>query len=378
MAVKLLNKKIILPGVLVIVVAAGGVWAAKALVGHLRNTSASAARSAGSPIPVRLGKVEQGAIEEVIGLEGILKESRELPVQPQTSGQIQTLNVRLGDRVRQGTVIATLDGSVAESNLANARNKLANAQEQLRITKKKYERIAPLLSEGLITTDELEKATAEVVKAEDTLSEMRAKLNQAIEELEITRLVAPASGIVTTLDQVAGVVTKSFNTLLTLSVIDPVHFEVGLNQEKLRSVRVGQTVEVSFTSFPGKKFQGVVALINPVVDEKSQLMTVVIRLENKDLALMPGMRGVAVIANKTSGLKIPGVSLLSQREDTAQVFIVDKNNVARLRPVKTGLNGGGSVQILEGVAEGENVVVVGQAGLRDNDKVRIGDEYAPQ
>jgi membrane fusion protein (multidrug efflux system) len=378
MAVKLLNKKVILPTILVVVVAAGGVWAAKALLGHLKDTSASAARSAGSPIPVRLGKVEQGAIEEVIGLEGILKESRELPVQSETSGQIQTLNVRLGDRVRQGTVIATLDGAVAESNLANARNKVTNAQEQLRITNKKYERIAPLLKEGLITTDELEKSSAEVVKAEDSLSEMRAKLNQAVKELEITRLIAPASGIVTTLDQVAGVVTKPFSTLFTLSVIDPVHFEVGLNQEKLRSVRVGQIVEVTFTSFPGKKFQGVVALINPVVDEKSQLMTVVIRLENKDLALMPGMRGVAVIANKASGLKVPGVSLLSQREDTAQVFVVDKNNVARLRPVKTGLNGGGSVQILEGVAEGENVVIVGQAGLRDNDKVRIGDEYAPQ
>lgn len=373
-----MNKNIVLAGALILAVVGAGAWAAMTLIGHLQNTSASVARKAGTPIPVRLGTAEKGEIEEVIGLEGIVKQSQVLPVQAETSGQILAMPVRLGDQVRRGAPIATLDASVQTANLVNARMKVGNAQEQLRMARTKSARLAGLLKEGLITEDEVEKALVDKVKAEDTLSEAQARLSNAVKELAATRIVAPASGIVSTLDQVAGVVTKPYVNLLTLSVIDPVHFEVGLNEEKLRAVHVGQTVEISFHAFPGRKHQGTVVLIKPVVDEKTRLMTVVIRVDNANLSLMPGMRGLAVIANKSAGLRIPGVALMSPREDTAEVFVVDKDNVAHLRPVKTGLQGGGGVEIREGLAAGDRVVIVGQAGLRDNDKVRIGDEYAPQ
>ena len=216
------------------------------------------------------------------------------------------------------------------------------------------------------------------LEAETILATVKAKLVQAQHDLAASRITAPATGIITAVELVGGVVTKPYINLLTLGVIDPVHFELGLNEDKIRSVQVGQKVGLTFNAYPGRKFQGSVALIKPVIDEKTRLMTIVVRLDNPDLALKPGMRGLAIVSNKTSGLKVPSVSIMSQREDTAEVFTVDANGVTHLRLIKTGLQGNGYVEAREGLTEGEQVVIVGQAGLKDNDKVRIGDEYAPK
>ena len=317
-------------------------------------------------------------IEEVLGAEGIVKESRSLSIQSEISGLIRTMRVQPGDVVKKGDALAELDDTVPASSLRSARGQIASAQTKLRLSQAKLTRLQGLLQQGLITIDEREKAELEKVEAETILATVKAKLVQAQHDLAASCITAPATGIITAVELVGGVVTKPYISLLTLGVIDPVHFELGLNEDKIRSVQVGQKVGLTFNAYPGRKFQGSVALIKPVIDEKTRLMTIVVRLDNPDLALKPGMRGLAIVSNKTSGLKVPTVSIMSQREDTAEVFTVDANGVTHLRLIKTGLQGNGYVEAREGLAEGEQVVIVGQAGLKDNDKVRIGDEYAPK
>ena len=351
---------------------------AQQLFGHLKNTSASSARKMGGGIPVRISAVEQGVIEEVLGAEGIVKESRSLSIQSEISGLIRTMRVQPGDVVKKGDALAELDDTVPASSVRSASGQIASAQTKLRLSQAKLNRLQGLLQQGLITIDEREKAELEKVEAETILATVKAKLVQAQHDLAASRITAPATGIITAVELVGGVVTKPYINLLTLGVIDPVHFELGLNEDKIRSVQVGQRVGLTFNAYPGRKFQGSVALIKPVIDEKTRLMTIVVRLDNPDLALKPGMRGLAIVTNKTSGLKVPTVSIMSQREDTAEVFTVDANGVTHLRLIKTGLQGNGYVEAREGLTEGEQVVIVGQAGLKDNDKVRVGDEYAPK
>lgn len=365
----------VVAGVLAI---AAVIFTAKLLMTHLTKTTASTARKMGGPIPVRVGKVELGEIEEVIGGEGVAKESRSLAIQAEISGLIREMRVNLGDVVKRGDLIAAIDDTLQKTSLQDAQVQINSAQTQLRLAQVKLQRLQGLLQEGLITIDELEKAQSDKVDAEKSLASARSKKTQAQHDLDAARINAPASGIVTSVSLTSGVVTKPYSDILTLGVIDPVHFEVGFTEDKIRSVQVDRPAEVKFYAYPGRKFHGRVALIKPVIDEKTRLMTIVVRLDNPDLALKPGMRGLAVLSNKATGLKVPAISFMSQRDGTAEVFTVDSDHIAHLRMVKTGLQGNGYVEVREGLTEGEDVVIVGHAALRDNDKVRIGDEYAPK
>lgn len=351
---------------------------ARQLMGHLGETTASTARKLGDPIPVQVSRVQRGDIDEVLGAEGTLVESQSLTIQSEIAGLIREMPVQVGDSVGRGGLLLALDTAVAEAGLVSAREQAASARTKLALNQKKLDRLRGLLRDGLITLDEVEKAELEVVEAQNALANVQAKLEQARHDRAATRIVAPASGVITELVVEKGVAAKPFADLLVLAVTEPIHFEFGINQEKIGAVREGQTIEIRLQAYPGRIFTGKLRLIKPVVDDKTRLAIVQAELANPGGELRPGMRGLATISNRASGLKVPAISIMSRRDNVAQVFVVDAQGMAQLREVKMGLQGGAFVEVLEGVAEGEQVVVVGQAGLQDKDKVRIGDEYAPK
>jgi multidrug efflux pump subunit AcrA (membrane-fusion protein) len=92
------------------------------------------------------------------------------------------------------------------------------------------------------------------------------------------------------------------------------------------------------------------------------------------LQLKPGLTGFARIKNRRTLLAIPSVSVINPVKDEATAFVVDSNGVVHIRPVKIGMAMEGFTEVVGGLAEGENVVTVGQANLRDGDKVRIGKD----
>lgn len=352
---------------------------ARQLMGHLGETTASTARKLGDPIPVQVSRVQRGDIDEVLGAEGTLKESRSLVIQPEVAGLIRTMPVRAGDSVAKGDLLLVLDSGVTEVGLQSAREQVASAQSKLALNQKKLARLKGLLREGLITLDEVEKAELEIVEAQNSIASTQAKLEQARHDRAAARIVAPASGVITEIAVENGVAAKPFSDILTLAVTEPIHFEFGINQDKIGAVQAGQPVEIQLQAYPGQRFNGKLLMVKPVVDDKTRLAMVLAELDNPEGMLKPGMRGLVTIANKIQGgLKVPAVSVMSRRDNIAQVFVVDGQGMAQLRQIKTGLQGNGFVEAVEGVAEGEQVVVVGQAGLKDKDKVRIGDEYAPK
>lgn len=351
---------------------------ARQLMGHLGETTASTARKLGEPIPVQISRIQRGEILEVLGAEGNLVESRSLAIQSELAGQIRQMPVQVGDAVDRGDLLIALDAAVAEAGLQAAREQVANAQAKLALNQKKLARLKALLGEGLITLDEIEKAEVDVVESQNALASFRAKLEQANHDRGATRILAPASGVITEVSVENGVAARPLSELLKLAVTEPIHFEFGVNQDKIAVARAGETVEVRLQAFPGQTFTAKVLQVKPVVDDKTQLATVQTVLDNPDGVFKPGMRGLATLTKRAQGIKVPAVSVMSKRDNVAQVFVVDPQGVARLREVKTGLQGGGYVEAISGLAEGEQVVVVGQAGLQDADKVRIGDEYAPR
>ncbi len=357
-----------------LLVAAGAAVSIKVLT-HLTQTSAAVAERMDAPMPVRVAVVKREGMETRVGGEGVVTQSSVVPIRSKVASRIAEIPVELGDVVQQGQKLVVLDSTLQRSALRDAQEQLASARAELNLSKDKLQRLEDLFRREYVTSDELEKAMAEKLHGEQAVSAAAAKLVQTDEDLRATAVYAPGSGVITERRTHPGTIAQPYSDLMTLSVIDPVLVEVSLSEEKTRSIFLGQDADMLFYAFPGRRFTGTVAVIKPVVDEKTRTLSVLVRVANPDLSLKPGMRGVVNLKHTQEALRVPGIAMLSARDRQALVFVVDKENIAHLRPIKVGEGAGGYVEVKDGLTAGERVVVVGQAALHDKDKIQIGGEY---
>lgn len=348
----------------------------KYIVVHLKETSPKVAKSLSAPLPVEVQPAMAGGIEELIGAEVVAKASQSIPIRTMLSiGKVIKINVQLGQVVRPGQLLIEIDDTLLNAALAAAASQLESAKIELDHSRAKLASMQALYKNKRVTEDEYRKAAQENAGKEYNWANANFKLAQAKYDLRGCRIESPVAGVVTTLDLYEGTIVKQASDLLTLNAIDPILLHAKVSEEKAKSVFIDQDMEVSLYAFPGRKFKAKVAVVQPSVDEETRLITVIARMDNQNLEVKPGMNGVAYIKGNSQSLKIPSIALISPQDGSAALFVVDENNVAHLRKVKTNASAQGYVEIKEGLAEGDRVVVVGQASLRDNDKVLIGEKH---
>jgi RND family efflux transporter MFP subunit len=143
---------------------------------------------------------------------------------------------------------------------------------------------------------------------------------------------------------------------------------------RLASVRVGQTVEFSSETLPGRTFHGTVRFINPAIDAASRSAKVVVEVPNGDGALRGGafVKGRMVVGQRTGVLQVRKEALLNWNLETAkaEVFVLNGGK-AQKREVTTGMASAATVEVLSGVNPGDQVITRGAFALRDGDPVAV-------
>lgn len=360
-------------GVLALALAALGMR----LFGHLTSTSPDVAAALNKPLPVAVHTVSRGVMEQVLGAEASAGESQLVPIRSSLmTARVVEAHVKLGDIVKQGSLLFRLGSGVQDVAVESARNQLAIDQRDYEAAAKRLKVVQELNAEGLASADEVKVAAKEHSDVARRVQDDLVKVRAASEDQRATVAVAPVTGVLTAGELHPGMVVRAGVDLLTLSAIDPIDVTVKVSEDKVKYARVGQTAEITFYAFPGRVFPGKVVLINPTIENKTRLVSLIVRIDNPKLELTPGMTGVATIKSRREVLRIPAIALVSVKEGSPYVFVVDATNHARLRPVSLGTQGDGFVEVESGLAEGERIVVVGQTALGDNREVRIGTEYA--
>lgn len=347
------------------------------LFNHKISISPDAAAAMGTPSPVAVRAASRGVVEQVLGAEATAGESVLVPVRTSLmTARVTEAHGTLGDIVKQGGLLFRVDSSVQDVAVASARNQLEIDQRDQDNAAKRLKAVEDLSRQGLASADELKVAAKELSDASRRVADDQVKLSTAVADQKATVVLAPVTGVLTAGELHAGMVVRSGVDLLTLSAIDPIHVVVSFAEDKVKYAHVGQSADVTFYAFPGRVFTGKVVRINPTVEKKTRLVSLVVRIDNPKLELMPGMTGVASIKSRREVLRIPTISVISATEGSPYVFVVDAANRAHLRPVSLGMQADGFVEVESGVSEGDQVVVVGQTALNENREVRIGTEYA--
>ncbi len=316
----------------------------------------------GAAVPVETAAVVRRDISAYIETNGTLEAENEVDVIARVSAPIVELKAEEGMAVRRGQVLARLE----EDEL---RARLEISQVALKEAELAYERAQKLNEQQLISAEEFEQALNRFETA-------RAELEGDQIAIGFTVIKAPFDGLIVERYVDFAQQVAANTPLFRLSDFDPLLCPIQVPERDLPLLRLGQEAYLEVEAWRGERFRARVLRISPVVDAATGTIKVTLEVRSGG-KLRPGMfaRAYLKTASKPGALVIPKSAL--SLESIGDTVYVAAGGVAERREVALGFQEGDSVEILDGLAEGEQVVVVGQDGLSDGTPVQVLDAAAP-
>lgn len=325
--------------------------------------------------------VKISAIAETVEVVGTVRARTSAVVSARIPASVTVLRVREGDRVRKGQLLVQLEAQENQANAAvatagtdEARQGVEESQSRKKLADATFERYHKLFSERAVSRQEFDIKQSEKELAGQALARAEARLRQAEERSkaassisDYTRILAPINGIITSKPVDLGGTVFPAQPLMTIEDDSSYLLELAIPESLAARVKPGSPVQVTLDAL-GNSFEAGIAEIVPSVDPASRTFTAKIALERKPVK--SGMFGRATISMGTTGnaITLPKKALF-ERGAMASVWVLDKDNIARMRIIKAGRTVGERLEILSGVSEGERVVVSGVEKVSEGSKV---------
>jgi RND family efflux transporter MFP subunit len=353
--------------------------------GACRGTESAAPAAENRP-PTSVAAAPVKGVDEPVIIEatGSFQPDESSDVAPSASGRVTATPVDVGQYVPQGAVLIRiqavdanlrLDETKAAVSRAEANLKLAESQNALAQTTAK--RNTALLAGGLIpqtVADEArtqaETAANQVLVASASLAQARAQLALAEKAVADVVVSAPFAGYISQRRVAAGEFVQPSTAVVTLLRIDPVRLQLTIPGVQAGQIKTGQTVLARVDAFADKVFEGRITAVNPSIAAESRSFLVEARIPNPGSVLKPGMFAVATIdqGRTERAMLVPKRAVIEDvNTNSFRVFVIDKDNKARLRVVQLAARQSQPEQtkLLGGVKEGEQVATSNLADLYD-------------
>jgi RND family efflux transporter MFP subunit len=316
--------------------------------------------------PVVAVPVVVSTIEERIEATGELDAKERAEVASQVDGVVTELAVDEGVRVEEGALLLAVDPEKRSLAVANARAMYRDAQAAMEEAEREAARVRKLHASGIASDAALDKGETGLSRARARVEATRAELGVAERALSDANVRAPFTGWIARRDVSRGEYVRTGQPLFELVALDPIEVEFAVAERDSARVAVGQTVQVRVAPFPEETFTGEVTVIAPTLDPRTRTLRVKAQVANADGRLRPGLfaRADLGIAKREGALLVPEEAVL-QRADGEIIFVVTAEDTARRVVVKTGVQREGRIEIVEGVAAQDHVVVRGHAVLVD-------------
>ncbi|MCI6493534.1 MAG: efflux RND transporter periplasmic adaptor subunit [Bacteroidales bacterium] len=273
-------------------------------------------------------------------------------IAPQSGGRISKIYVEVGDFVKKGQVVAEMD-----------KTQLAQIELQLKNNEIEYNRLKGLFDAGGLSQSDLDAIEMAYNVSKTNYDNL----------LENSVLVSPIDGVISARNYDAGDMYTMSQPLYTVEQIVPVKMLVGISEVDYTKVKKGDSVEIVADAIPGKTFYGKVNRIYPTIDPMTRTFTVEVVVDNSYKTLRPGMFVRATVNFGTrQSVVVPDLAIVKQTGSGERfVYVVNADNTVKLTPVKLGRRIETEYEVLEGLQEGDIVVVGGQTKLKSGIKVEL-------
>ncbi len=317
----------------------------------------------------------EGQATTLLTATGYVEAERKADLSPKITSRITELEVTEGSRVKKGDLIARLDHTDLDAQLAEKRAAWVNAKAEL-------ERQRSLHAEGLSPKSSLDAAVA----AEAT---SRAAVRYVEALLDYTVIRAPFAGVVTAKRAFVGEAVSPFGSspsgggsggaIVTLVEFSTLYVGADVNEANLSKLGSNQPAEITLDAVPDKTYHGFLRQIVPAADRQKATVRVKVAFFDADEKILPDLSArVSFTAERTQGktgrtrVMVPKSAIRTVDGKTGVFRIVERH--ARFSTVKAGPEVEGQVEILEGLSGGERIVSSSSGELRDGDRVRIEGE----
>lgn len=322
-------------------------------------------------VNVRISPALTKQIRPYIETTGTLKADEEVTVSSEVDGIIKKIKVEEGYAVSQGTLLAEINQIDYALEEKRADAALKQAQASLANAKSEYQRKESLFKEELVTKQQFDDISTRVTLAEADLARAKASLDTSRERLSRTKIYSPLHGMVKEKKVSVGDYIRNGSPLFQLIKIDRLKLTFTVSEKEIAGLKIGQDVVFTVDSFPDKKFKGKLNLIYPNVEERTRTLQAEAMIPNPGYVLKPGLFArLSIYTAATRDAVVAPLTALMYDNSTVSIYVVD-GNVAHQRIVKTGGKYGENVEIMEGLKEKEQVVVVGQNNLSEGVKVNV-------
>lgn len=319
-------------------------------------------------VPVVLETAKLGRIERTLTTTGTVEADREARLVTPVGGKLHLLRNPStgeawseGDAVRSGTVVAVVE---SEEQTVGKSSGIAAKKARLEAAEAELERKRRLYEEKIISESDLKTAESEAATA-------RYDYEQALIVRAQTRVESPIEGVLTEVTRSGDGERVAAGTQVAKVVdFDRVEVDGRLSASDLAFVEKGQRARVTSYSFPDEVFEGEVTNVSPTVDPETRTFLVEVKLPNPQGLLRPGLfvKMEIVVEERQEVVVVPKDAVVL-RKNRPVVFVVERQ-VAKERPIMTGLDSGERIEVAEGLEPDERYVIVGQQTLADNTPVR--------
>jgi membrane fusion protein (multidrug efflux system) len=324
----------------------------------------AASKAAGVPAtPVEVISLKPSTVQEDLQAVGSLRSNESVILRPEVSGRVSAIGFKDGQVVKKGQLLIGLDASLNDAEVAQAKAEYDLALSNLQ------------RSEDLARQKFISSSAQETAASNAQVAEARLKLAQARQSK--MRIVAPFDGVVGIRGVSLGDYVKDGTDLVNVEDVRVLKVDFRLPERNLAQVRVGQDIEVVADALPTERWQGVIEAINPRIDANGRSLEIRARLENSRGQLRPGMfvRVRVITGERTNALLVPEEAIVPQGSEFFVYRVVDDQ--ARRVAVKIGVRRDARVEIVDGLAAGDQVVTAGMRLSRDGQPVKVVNSPPP-
>lgn len=317
-------------------------------------------------VAVEVSKVSRHDIAPQLEFSASLEPAWTADVSSKVDGRINDLPVNEGDIVQAGSVLASLDTSELNAQVIQAQGNLVAAESSLEQADSDYQRYSTLAAEGAVSAQMMDSARTKRLLAQGQVQAAQGALNLVQEKLNEGAVMAPRDGVITKRYVQAGTYTHAGSAIVTLSDVSSLLAKATVGEAQVSSLSVGAPVKVKVDALNGQLFDGTVSRISPAAALPSRTFTAEVTIPNTNNALKAGMFAKVEIPTQIhqAALAIPD-SALVMRDDQKTVFVVDSDNKVQQKVLNVGYVGNGWAEVLDGLTEGDTIVVAGQNKIKD-------------
>jgi membrane fusion protein, multidrug efflux system len=369
--VKSASRMALVVGIAFVILGAKTLWDREAHASALQKTTSEISQQY-----VTVVKPSAATALRKVTLPGTLMGQTESPIYARSTGYVAHWYKDIGDTVKQGELLATIETPEVDRQLSQAEANRQQVQASLGLAATSARRWETLRSHDAVSQQELDEKQSTLAQSQADLAAATAEVGRLQELEHFKSVVAPFSGVITRRNIDVGALVDAGSEgagkeLFMLAKVDVLKTYVYVPESYSQRIHAGQQVKVTLAELSGQTFSGTVARTSDAIDTTTRSMQIEVDLPNPTEVLKPGAYADVEFDLPSSGAAVIPANTLLFRAEGLRVAVVGADGIVRLRAVTVGEDYGTTLQIVQGIAPNDRIVLNPPDSLEDGQHVSV-------